>query len=165
VATTVAPVHPGLRLQKAAAARFKYRLNEKSSLQMGYRYYWDSWGVRSHTVSEQYQRYISPHVIMGLGLRSYFQNRAFFFKPKYLQPESFMTVDVKLDSGFSNELQFDLTIKGGGEHDNFAFLENDRVELRFNFGLYQRHTATPYWFNSSKNLISANLNFGIRYRL
>jgi len=145
--------------------RFKYRLNEGSSLQMGYRYYWDSWAVKSHTVSEQYQRYVSPHVIVGLGLRSYFQNRAPFFKPQYAQPEKFMTADVKLDSGFSNEFQFDLTVKGGGEHENLAFLENDRVELKFNFSLYQRHTTTPYWFNNSRNLISTNLNFGIRYRL
>jgi len=160
---TVDPVHPNRRTQKAAAFRFKYRLNEKSSLQMGYRYYWDSWAVKSHTFSENYQRYISSRIILGLGLRSYFQGRAFFFKPRYTQPERFMTADIKLDSGFSNEVQFDLTLRGGGEHDILSFLENDRVQYKFSISAYQRHSATPYWFNGSRDLISANFNFGIRY--
>lgn len=74
-----------------------------------------------------------------------------------------MTADIKLDSGFSNELQFDLTLKGGGEHDVLSFLENDRVQYKFSLSAYQRHSTTPYWFNNSRDLISTNFNFGIRY--
>ncbi len=156
------PVHPDRRIRKAAAARFKYRLTDKSSLQLGYRFYWDTWDVDSHTFSGNYQRYLSPQVILGVGLRSYFQTRAFFFKLEYARPEEFRTVDIKLDSGFSNELQFNLTLNGG---DRDGFLLNDE-RLQYNFGLsiYQRHSDTPYWFNDSKDLVSADLNVGIRYR-
>ncbi len=73
------PIHPDLRIRRAAALSIKYRLNEKSSLQLGYRYYWDSWDIRSNTYSANYQRYLSKHVILGVGLRSNFQTQAFFF--------------------------------------------------------------------------------------
>ena len=156
------PVHPDRRIRKAAATRFKYRLTDKSSLQLGYRFYWDTWDVDSHTFSGNYQRYLSPRVILGVGLRSYFQTRAFFFKPEYARPEEFMTVDIKLDSGFSNELQFNLTLNGG-DGDRFL-LNDDRLQYNFGLSIYQRHSDTPYWFNNSKDLISADLNIGVRYR-
>lgn len=158
------PIRPNRRVQRAAAVRLKYRLNNKSSLQLGYRYYWDSWSVRSHTFSEDYERYVSPHVILGLGFRSYLQSRAFFFQPQYSQPEKYMTADVKLDSGFSNQLQLDLTLYGGGDHDVLTFLDDDRLQCTFSLDLYQRHTTSPYWFNHSKNLIATNFTTGIQYR-
>ena len=156
------PAHPDQRSQKALAGRFKFRLTEKSSMQLGYRYYWDDWQVTSHTGSAKYQRYLSPNIILGLGVRSYVQNKAFFFKPTYSQAEEFMTTDIKLDGGFSNELQFDLSINGD-EYSLLGFL-GDNIQYNLNASVYQRHSDTPYWFNGSKDLISTDFNFGIRYR-
>ncbi|MGA1198722.1 MAG: DUF3570 domain-containing protein, partial [Candidatus Latescibacterota bacterium] len=74
------PVHPDQRIQKALAGRLKFRLNDQSSLQLGYRYYWDDWDMTSHTGSLDYKRYVSSNIILGLGLRSYVQNQSYFFK-------------------------------------------------------------------------------------
>ena len=38
------PIHPDLRIRRAAAIALKYRLTDKSSLQLGYRYYWENMG-------------------------------------------------------------------------------------------------------------------------
>ncbi|MBT4137703.1 MAG: DUF3570 domain-containing protein [Candidatus Latescibacteria bacterium] len=159
---TLDPVHPNRRIRKAVAGRLKFRLTEKSSMQLGYRYYWDDWDVKSHTASLNYKRYVSPNVIVGLGVRSYLQGRASFFKPAYDQVEEFITTDIKLDSGFSNELQFDLTINGS-ESNLLGFL-GDKVQYNLSASVYQRHSDTPYWFNGSKELLSTDFNFGIRYR-
>jgi hypothetical protein len=132
------------------------------SLQLGYRYYWDDWDVKSHTGSLNYKRYMSPNVIVGLGVRSYLQGRASFFKPSYNQVETFITTDIKLDSGFSNELHFDLTVNGS-ESNLLGFL-GDKVQYNLSASVYQRHSDTPYWFNGSKELFSTDFNFGIRYR-
>lgn len=156
------PIHPDNRVRKAAAGRLKFRLTEKSSMQVGYRYYWDDWDVTSHTGSLNYKRYLSSNVIVGLGVRSYLQGRASFFKPSYDQVETFITTDIKLDSGFSNELQFDLTIHGD-ENNLLGFL-GDKIQYNLSVSLYQRHSDTPYWFNGSKDLLSTDFNFGIRYR-
>ena len=158
-------VHPDRRIRKAAAGRIKFRLTSQSSMQLGYRYYWDDWKMKSHTGSINYKRYLSSQIILGLGLRSYFQNRAFFFQPSYDQVEEFMTADIKLDSGFTNELQFDLTIHGGGRGSWLTFFKDDRLQYHFNVSLFQRHSSTPYWFNNSKDMISTDFNFGIRIRL
>ena len=74
-----------------------YRLSPASSIQVGYRYYWDTWDVKSHTVSVNVNRHMSPAVDLGMGIRSYLQGAADFFQASYTTPQSFMTVDSKLD--------------------------------------------------------------------
>jgi len=158
------PIHPDLRIRRAAALSLKYRLTEKSSLQLGYRYYWDSWDVRSNTYSANYQRYLSKHVILGIGFRNNVQTQAFFFKPNYSAPEKYMTTDIKLDSGFSNELQLELILRGGDRQNFLPFLKDERVQYIFDLNFYLRHTDSPYWFNNSNKLFATNFNIGIRYR-
>jgi hypothetical protein len=158
------PIHPDLRIRRAAALSLKYRLTETSSLQLGYRYYWDSWDVNANTYSADYQRYLSKHVILGVGWRSNFQTSAFFFKPEYLVPEEYMTSDIKLDSGHSNELQLNLILTGGDRQSYLPFMKDDRVQYIFNLSFYLRHTDSPYWFNHLNNLFATNFNIGIRYR-
>ncbi len=158
------PVHPDLRIRRAAAVSLKYRLTDKSSLQTGYRYYWDSWDLFASTYSADYQRYLSKHVILGLGWRTNLQTKAFFFKPVYTAPEKFMTTDIKLEAGYSNELQMNLVLTGGDRQDYLPFLTDDRVEYILNLDFYLRHTNSPYWFNHLNNLFAMDFNIGIRYR-
>lgn len=158
------PIHPDLRVRRAAALSLKYRLTDESSLQLGYRYYWDSWDIKANTYSVDYQRYLSKHIVLGLGWRGNFQNQAFFFKEKYLVPEQFMTTDIKLDAGYSNELQLNFVLSGGYKTNFLPFMKDERVQYIFNLSFYLRHTNTPYWFNNMNNLFATNINIGIRYR-
>ena len=158
------PIHPDNRIRRAAATQIKFRLDQSSSMQVGYRYYWDSWKIKSHTISANYMTYLSQHTIFNLGLRHYLQSRAYFFEPKYFQPQPLMTVDIKLDEGYSNELQLGLTLEGGRGQDYLPFLISENVQYNLALNIYQRHTQTGYWFNGYKTLIAANFNIGIRYR-
>ncbi len=158
------PIHPDLRIRRAAALSLKYRLTDQSSLQVGYRYYWDSWDITSNTFSANYERYLSKHVILDVGWRGNFQTQAFFFKQKYLIPEQYMTTDIKLDAAYSNELQLNFILSGGDRQNFLPFMKDERVQYIFNFNFYLRHTNTPYWFNNKNNLFATNINIGIRYR-
>jgi Protein of unknown function (DUF3570) len=158
------PIHPDNRIRRAAASRFKFRINELSSMQLGYRYYWDNWDIVSQTFSLNYMRHLSKHTILGLGWRGYQQNKAYFFKKNNTLSDALITSDVKLDKGFSNELQLDFIVSGGRNMDYLPFLTNERVQYTFSMNIYQRHTDTGYWFNGSKNLIATNFNIGLRYR-
>ncbi len=158
------PIHPDLIIRRAAAVSLKYRLTDKSSLQLGYRYYWDSWNLNADTYSADYQRYLSKHVILGLGWRTNMQTQAFFFKPVYPAPEQYMTTDIKLDAGYSNELQMNLILTGGDRQDFLPFLSDERVQYILNLDFYLRHTNSPYWFNNLNNLFATDFNIGIRYR-
>lgn len=158
------PVHPNSRIRRAAASRFKLRLSEISSIELGYRYYWDDWDVVSNTISVDYKKHTGKHTILGLGWRGYLQNRANFFKSNYTLNNILKTSDVKLDKGYSNEFQLELTLNGGRGMDYLPFLTNERVQYNLSLTIYQRHTQTGYWFNGSKDLIASNFNIGLRYR-
>jgi Protein of unknown function (DUF3570) len=158
------PIHPDSRIRRAAALSLKYRLTDKSSLQLGYRHYWDSWDVNANTYSVNYQSYLSKHFILDIGWRGNFQTRASFFKPEYIAPERYMTSDIKLEAGYSNELQLEFILKGGDRQNFLPFLKDDRVQYIFNLNFYARHTNSPYWFNNLSNLFATNINIGIRYR-
>jgi Protein of unknown function (DUF3570) len=158
------PIHPDLRIRRAAALSLKYRLSSQSSLQLGYRYYWDSWNIFANTYSANYERYLSKHVILGIGWRGNFQTRAFFFKPTYLEPEQYMTSDIKLEAGNSNEVQLSLVLTGGDRQEYLPFLKDERVQYILNLNFYARHTDSPYWYNNKSNLFATDFNIGIRYR-
>jgi hypothetical protein len=158
------PIQPGNRIRRAVGSRFKFRLNSNSSMQLGYRYYWDSWDVNSHTISADYMKYLNSNIILDLGWRYYLQSRASFFKPVYTQPEPLMSADIKLDKGYSNELQLGFILNGGPHQDYLPFLTNEKVQYNFSLNFYQRHTQSGYWFNGSKNLFATNFNIGLRYR-
>jgi len=157
------PIHPATRSRNALGTRFKIRADRHSSIQLGYRYYWDSWEVHSHTLSFNYQRHLSSTTTLGLGLRTYLQGRAFFFQSEYTKEEEFMTADIKLDSSFSNEFQVSFSLRGSEDY-YLPFLSNENVEYHVRLNLYQRHTDTPYWFNGKQDLVAGYFNIGVRYK-
>jgi hypothetical protein len=159
------PVHPYTRYRRAFSNRFVYRLNLLSSITFGYRYYWDTWDVRSHTISSLYQRHISRYTILGVGFRTYFQNEAFFFKNAYAAPEKYMTADSKLDKTYSTDLELNLTVNGGGYQSSLPFLDDERVQYNFSLNWYRRHTNSPDWFSGKKVLSAIYFNVGVRVKL
>jgi hypothetical protein len=158
------PIHPDNRIRRAVGTQIKFRLDASSSMQVGYRYYWDSWEVISHTISANYMTHLDPHIIFNIGWRHYLQSRAYFFKPEYMHPEPLMTVDIKLDEGYSNELQLGLTLNGGRGQDYLPFLTSENMQYNISLNIYNRQTETGYWYNGKKSLLAANYNFGLRYR-
>ncbi len=158
------PLHPGQRTRHAAATRFKFRLARHTSMQLGYRYYWDDWDVTSHTVSALFQQRVSSMVTIGLGGRGYSQTSAYFFKPRYAAPEQFMTVDNKLDAAVSSEVQLHLTLNGGRGRGYIPFLGSEKVQYNLSASWYQRRTDSPDWFSGLRDLTAAYFNVGFRYR-
>lgn len=102
--STGAPI--GVLTDARPAARTRYDVLASSVyhltsniLYTSYRYYWDDWGVKSHTADARYrieipnQSYIAPHI------RYYFQTRANFFQfglPQGAPLPEFATSDLRL---------------------------------------------------------------------
>ncbi|MEZ4699119.1 MAG: DUF3570 domain-containing protein [Rhodothermales bacterium] len=156
---------PDSRIRQAAALRGIYRLNAASTIQLGYRFYWDTWNVQSHTVSVNYNRHMAPAVDLGVGVRSYLQGAADFYEPSYSILQNFMTVDSKLDQAVSTEFQFDLTLLGGKGLEGWALLEDDRAQINLSLNIYQRQTANPDSYSNRRGLVAAYFNVGLRYKL
>ncbi|RMD95387.1 MAG: DUF3570 domain-containing protein [Calditrichaeota bacterium] len=155
-------VHPKSRVRKALGFRMNYKVGRKAALNFGMRYYWDSWQVNSLTTSLTFQQHLGNAAILGIGIRNYFQDKAFFFKPRYETPEKYMTVDTKLNEGYSNDYHIKLTMNGG-YFKHLPFLSDENMQLNFRMDFYHRHSETPDWHSRYKNLYAYILSFGVRY--
>lgn len=158
------PAEPDQRIRQALGVNVNYKLNEDSALHVGLRYYWDDWHVRSLTSSLGWYKHLNDISTIHFGVRNYLQSRAFFFKEIYSQPETYMTVDSKLDRGFSNEVEFRLTLQGHDRFDMPQLLRNDNIQFDIYFGLYHRRTDTANWFSGKKDLFAVLTSIGVRYK-
>ncbi len=156
------PVYPDYRNRAAAGFRTLIRLADISSLQLGYRYYTDDWDIKSHTLSGLYQHQLfEDKLLLGAGIRTYFQSKAKFFKAEYDKPEEFMSVDPKLNGIFSNEFEFNLSLNGS----LIPIIENEKLELNGRFNLYIRKTDSPDWHSRYDKLYAFLMSFGFRFIL
>ena len=106
--------HPGQRLRSALIARARRALSTATSLGFEYRYYFDDWGVQSHTLGPDFAWVLSEHDTLNLGYRYYTQSDADFYRARYLQLSNttrYVTRDRELSTLYSNRLSL------GYEHD------------------------------------------------
>lgn len=156
--------HPDRRIRRSVALRTSYRIGNASSLQAGYRYYWDSWDVTSNTYSGLYQQHLlDRRMTLGLGVRSYVQTDASFSRPLYVTPEAFMTVDSRLDAGRSHEYELQLRM-AGSLIPWLPGMPKDRTELITRLSYYRRRTAHVDWHSRRALLIALITSVGLRYR-
>jgi len=157
---TLEPVEPESRIRRAIGMRTNIGLSKKVSLQLGYKYYWDTWDVKSNTISAKLSKNFNPQFSGSMEIRHYLQTRAYFFKPVYTQVEQYMTVEGQLNSGYSDELVFNFVLRG---NKNSGFLTNDKLSLTGSAGVYRRYTDSPDWFSDLQTLWASLFSIGIRY--
>jgi len=157
---TLEPNNPNKRIRRAVGLRTNIGISKKNTFQIGYRYYWDTWDIKSHTASAKLSRNFSDVFSASVEARYYTQTRAFFFKPIYDVPEEYMSVDSKLNSGYSGELTFNAVFKG---KKGSSFLTNEKMQLLASLGFYQRHYDSPDWHSDLLNLYATLFSIGLRY--
>jgi hypothetical protein len=155
------PVEPDKWVRKSAGLRTNIALSKLSTLQLGYRYYWDTWDIKSHTVEATYKTHLSDVVNMTLDLRQYFQTKAYFFKSEYTQVEPLMGVDSKLNSGYTTDASVGFTFQGNKNLD-FPIINNDNVALMTSLGIYHRHTDSVDWIMRMADLYAILINIGVK---
>ena len=158
------PRHPGERSRRAVGVRTSTKTSSTTSLQVGYRRYWDSWDVSSHTADVLLQKNLRDEkMTVGVRGRAYEQSRAYFFRPEYAAPERYMTVDSKLDSGRSQEIQLRLRVNSSLLPD-VPGLGSEDVDLDVRLGYYHRRTSTEHWNSRRRDLHAYVTSVGMRYR-
>ena len=132
-------LHPGTRTRHAGTARLsQYIPGIRASLIGSYRYYWDTWYVKSHTAELKLNKYITKDLVFGVDYRYYTQTGSWFYQPAYTgtgYTESlYRTVDYKLTPFSSNNFGLSLSfmLRGlGAPGSDFEFLENSSIELTY----------------------------------
>ena len=144
---------PDNRLKIPLGLRFNQYINETISLRTYYRYYFDDWGINSHTASIELPIKISYKFTLYPSYRYYNQTAADYFAPyeQNLSTSQFYTSDYDLSKFNSNQYGF-----GFGYTDIFAKWHIWKLGLKsinVNYNSYKRNTGL------SANIISAGFKF------
>ena len=92
---------PDSRSRNSAVLKYGHYFLSRGAIKMSYRYYWDDWSVKAHTLELTYDQRIGRRVILTPRLRYYRQGAAEFFGYEFTTPEPFMTSDYRLSSFWS----------------------------------------------------------------
>jgi hypothetical protein len=93
--------HPHERLRTALALRLRRAFGSHVSMGVEYRYYFDNWGIDSHTPSLDLAILLGAHGTLSLAYRYYMQSRSDFYEERYLRPGSsyrYFTRDRKMSA-------------------------------------------------------------------
>lgn len=99
---------PDNRVKIAAGGRLNWYLNERVSVRTFYRYYFDDWGVKSHTASIEVPIKIADKFTLYPSYRFYNQTAADHFRPyqQALSTDAFYTSDYDLSEYTANQFGF-----------------------------------------------------------
>jgi hypothetical protein len=103
---------PGQRTRSAAVLRGRRALGRKLSAGLDYRFYFDDWGLLSHTIAPDLVWMLTEHASLNLSYRYYTQSEADFYRPRYVLPGSitgYVTRDRELSALYSNRLGLGVT--------------------------------------------------------
>ena len=144
---------PDTRFKTAVGGRLNYFINEMFVLRTYYRYYFDDWGIASHTASIEVPIKITDKFTLYPSYRFYNQTAADYFYPyeTALSTYEFYTSDYDLSEFSANQFGF-----GVGYTDIFARLKLARFGLKsidLKYDYYKRDSGLHY------SLISAGFKF------
>tara|TARA_R110002051_G_scaffold4124_1_gene21797 strand:- start:143232 stop:144572 length:1341 start_codon:yes stop_codon:yes gene_type:complete len=144
---------PDSRFKVALGGRLNWYLNERFTVRTFYRYYFDDWGITSHTASIEVPIKIAEKFTLYPSYRFYNQTAADYFRPyqEAVSTDQFYTTDYDLSEYSAN--QFGL---GVSYTDIFAKTHIWKYGLKsidLRFYKYDRDTT----FTSS--IITAGFNF------
>ncbi|MGJ8745064.1 DUF3570 domain-containing protein [Polaribacter sp.] len=99
---------PDSRFKVALGGRLNWYLNEIFTVRTFYRYYYDDWGINSHTASIELPVKISDKFVLYPSYRFYNQTAADYFKPyeTALSSDAFYTSDYDLSKYTANQYGF-----------------------------------------------------------
>jgi len=144
---------PDTRFKTPFGMRFNYYINEFVTVRTYYRYYFDNWGINSHTASIEVPIKISKKFTLYPSYRYYTQTAADYFAPyeQNLSTQEYYTSDYDLSAFNASQYGF-----GVSYTDIFTKLKVWKfglksIDLRFN--QYERNTG----LNAS--IVSAGFKF------
>ncbi|MCZ7680819.1 MAG: DUF3570 domain-containing protein [Sandaracinaceae bacterium] len=99
--------HPETRVRNALVVQGRYAISRDASVGLGYRFYFDDWGVLAHTGIAQVAWVPTRGSILTLRYRFYSQSAAAFCMGRYPLPDAqinFVTRDRELSAMFGNRI-------------------------------------------------------------
>jgi Protein of unknown function (DUF3570) len=95
---------PDTRFRHAIVLGANHAIGDDSSIQGDYRYYFDTWGITSHTIGARYFTRLSKSLELRLRERFYTQGSASFYQENYTTVQKYMAFDRELSSLWSETI-------------------------------------------------------------
>ncbi len=162
--------YPDARTGQAVVFRTRYAFLEETSegpgrlesaIQMDYRYYQDTFDVRSHTGKILYQRYLVSNWLAGAFYRYYQQDAASFYGDRLPVDQLFRARDKEL-STFSDHW-LGLTLKYKPRRRTWGWIENPYFKAGYSFILFKYDNFTDprngELYSKEANVVSASFGF------
>jgi len=147
---------PGDRTGHAFATQFVTLLNEPTSLHLYYRYYFDDWGIDSHTINLELYRDITDSFTLGGRARYYAQSDADFIR----DPQTYTAGDdvIALDYKYSSFQTYTFGL--------IALIQPpwDNTKIKFSLDYYQTSDNDLIeYMMGEKNLFGAYSSLSFEY--
>jgi hypothetical protein len=132
---------PDTRWRRSITSRIKYSLGEDNAVELGYRFYDDSWDIRSHTYELTFSQYLfDRRLLLEPNYRYYDQRGASFYDTSFLRPLEFMSSDPDL-GGFDG--------RSAGLKATFiepGWWPGRKADISLSFDYYTRSDGIDLWW-------------------
>lgn len=144
---------PNSRFKIPVGTRWNFYLSERFVLRTYYRYYWDNWGIDSHTFNVELPVKLTDKFTVYPMYRYYTQNQSKYFAPyeMHLSTEKYYTSDYDLSTFNANQYGFGVTYTDIFTSAKIWKFGLKNIDLRFNH--YKRRDGLH------SNIVS----FGIKF--
>ena len=148
---------PNNRFKTPIGMHFNYYINEIVSLRTYYRYYFDDWGINSHTANLKVPIKISEKFTLYPSYRYYNQTAADYFAPyeQHISTSEFYTSDYDLSKFNANEYGFGVSYADIFTKLHMWIFGLKSIDLKYNN--YKRNTGL------TANIISVWCKFVMDY--
>ena len=103
---TVPERHPRTRSSRAVKLRAIGGLGSRDSVRAEYRYFWDTWEIKAHTLEAGYSRYLGESFLADAFVRYYTQGAALFYSDNAQSETTYVSRNRQLS-------EFDNVVLGG----------------------------------------------------
>jgi hypothetical protein len=144
---------PDARTKIALGGRLNWYLSERFVLRTSYRYYFDDWGINSHTATVELPIKLSDKFTIYPSYRYYNQTAADYFAPyeAHLSTDEFYTSDYDLSEYAANQYGFGISYTDIFAKVHVSTFGLKSIDLKF----YQYDRDTTFSFS----MVSAGFKF------
>jgi hypothetical protein len=143
--------NPRTRSSRALKLRAIGDLGQRNSIHAEYRYFWDNWAIKAHTVELGYSRYFGDLWLADAYVRGYTQKHALFYSDNAQSETLYVSRNRQLSTfnslGLGAKLSYtwkkvpgQYEIKANGAYELVQFKYKDFTDIR---------TGSPYSFNAN----------------
>ena len=131
-----------------------------SAVRASYRYFWDNWAIRAHTVEAGYSRYVGESFLIDGSLRLHSQGKALFYSDNAVADTLYLSRNRQLSSFKSVGLGAKLTYTAGKVREADIKLSAAYQLLHFKYSDFtDLRTGTPYALNAHVLQLFATASF------